>query len=62
MRPMIERNMMAETQTDVKERILLVDDDPLIVESLGFMLRKHFDVIVADSRQSASNCNVSGNG
>lgn len=44
---------MTESQLEVKDLILLVDDDPIIVESLGFMLRKHFDVIVADSRQAA---------
>jgi len=30
--------------------LLLVDDDPLILDGLGFMLRKHYDVITADSR------------
>lgn len=34
--------------------ILLVDDDPLIVESLGFLLRKHYQVLVADSRAKAA--------
>ena len=34
--------------------VLLVDDDPLIVESLGFLLRKHYQVVVADSRAKAN--------
>ena len=34
--------------------VLLVDDDPLIVESLGFLLRKHYQVVVADSRARAN--------
>ncbi len=33
--------------------LLLVDDDPLILDGLGFMLRKHFKLITADSRQQA---------
>jgi len=33
--------------------MLLVDDDPLILEGLGFMLRKQYEVITADSRQQA---------
>ncbi|MDH5611334.1 MAG: sigma-54 dependent transcriptional regulator [Gammaproteobacteria bacterium] len=37
-----------------KTAILLVDDDPLIVESLGYLLRKHYQVMVADSRAKAT--------
>ncbi|MDT8452266.1 MAG: sigma-54 dependent transcriptional regulator [Gammaproteobacteria bacterium] len=33
--------------------ILLVDDDPLIVESLNYFLLKHYRVVVADSRRKA---------
>ncbi len=36
-----------------KSTLLLVDDDPLIAESLGFMLGKHYQVIVADTRNAA---------
>ena len=36
---MNKANAMAESRTDEKDLILLVDDDPLIVESLSFMLR-----------------------
>lgn len=35
------------------DSLLLVDDDPLILEGLGFMLRKHYNVITADSRPQA---------
>lgn len=33
--------------------LLLVDDDPLILEGLGFMLRKHYKLITAENRQQA---------
>ena len=33
--------------------LLLVDDDPLILEGLGFILRKQYNLITADSRQQA---------
>mgnify|MGYP001283916702 CR=1 FL=1 len=33
--------------------LLLVDDDPLIAETLAFVLRKHFDVLLADSAERA---------
>lgn len=33
--------------------LLLVDDDPLISESLGFMLGQHFQVVLAESRNQA---------
>ena len=44
---------MADEAEAIRSRVLLVDDDPLIVESLGFMLGKHFEVSTADSRQAA---------
>ena len=34
--------------------LLLVDDDPLIAESLEFILSQHFAVVTADSRAAAS--------
>lgn len=41
--------------------LLLVDDDPLIIEGLGFILRKQFKLITADSRhQAMDNINQSG--
>lgn len=41
--------------------LLLVDDDPLIIEGLGFILRKQFKLITAESRhQAMDNINQSG--
>lgn len=45
--------MKAEIEQKEKATVLLVDDDPLIVESLGFFLRKQYQVVVADSRAKA---------
>lgn len=46
-----------QNMTDVLENdravLLLVDDDPLITEGLGFMLRKQYELIVAESRSQA---------
>ena len=39
--------------TETKQTLLLVDDDPLISEGLGFMLGKYYDVVSADSRNQA---------
>ncbi len=50
---MNEAKAMTNAGHEEKDLILLVDDDPIIVESLSFLLRKHFDVISADSRQAA---------
>jgi len=36
-----------------KPVVLLVDDDPLITESMGFILKKHFQVLSAESRAQA---------
>lgn len=33
-----------------KPTVLLIDDDPIITESLGFILKKHFHVVTAESR------------
>ena len=49
---MKEQLLKTELQPD-KPTLLLVDDDPLIAESLGFLLRKYFQVMVADSRSKA---------
>jgi DNA-binding NtrC family response regulator len=38
---------------DKNASLLLVDDDPLILEGLGFVLRKQYNLITADSRQKA---------
>ena len=34
-------------------RLILIDDDPLITESLAFVLRDHFDVHLAATRKEA---------
>ena len=36
-----------------KPRLLLVDDDHLILESLGFVLQESFDVLTAGTREEA---------
>ena len=46
--------MEAELEKKQQATLLLVDDDPLIVESLGFLLRKHYQVVIADSRAKAT--------
>lgn len=43
----------ANASADKKASLLLVDDDPLIIEGLGFVLRKQYNLITADSRQLA---------
>ena len=41
--------------SDSKPRLLLVDDDPLISDTLSFVLSRDFDVHVAGSRADAIN-------
>ncbi|HHJ36244.1 MAG TPA: sigma-54-dependent Fis family transcriptional regulator [Gammaproteobacteria bacterium] len=48
-----ELSVNADISVKTKATLLLVDDDPLIIEGLGFMLRKHFNLITADSRHQA---------
>lgn len=50
-----QQYMQANTDATAKSNVslLLVDDDPLIIEGLGFMLRKHYELITADSRHQA---------
>jgi len=42
-----------DSLTNTEAVLLLVDDDPLILEGLGFLLRKKFKLITADSRHQA---------
>ncbi len=52
----MQHNAQAQAQTvcgDEKQTLLLVDDDPLISEGLGFMLGKQFHVVTAESRHAA---------
>ena len=39
--------------TEQKSTLLLVDDDPLITESLGFMLGQYYHVVAAGTRDAA---------
>lgn len=50
-----QQNMSAKTDTSENNTVslLLVDDDPLIIEGLGFILRKQFKLITAESRHQA---------
>jgi DNA-binding NtrC family response regulator len=41
------------TSVNTMASLLLVDDDPLIIEGLGFMLRKQYKLITAEARQQA---------
>jgi DNA-binding NtrC family response regulator len=57
------KSMPKNDQQNIKDNIdasvntmaslLLVDDDPLIIEGLGFMLRKQYKLITAEARQQA---------
>ena len=48
------QNISTNTDTSIASTsLLLVDDDPLILEGLGFMLRKQYKMIAADSRPQA---------
>jgi len=50
-----QQNLSVNADLSAKEKatLLLVDDDPLIIEGLGFMLRKHYKLITAESRHQA---------
>ena len=50
-----QQNLQDNIDTSVNNMasLLLVDDDPLIIEGLGFMLRKQYKLITAEARQQA---------
>ncbi len=48
-----EQQVAGHNELTEKLTLLLVDDDPLITDGLGFMLAKQFNVLTADSRHSA---------
>ena len=50
---MSKQGLKSNMEQDQRAVLLLVDDDPLIAENLGFMLGRHYDVLLADSRKSA---------
>jgi DNA-binding NarL/FixJ family response regulator len=52
-RRMKDQTVQKDSLTDKQPVLLLVDDDPLITESLGFLLRKNYQVLIADSRDGA---------
>lgn len=52
---MSEKSSSALTpEVEGKPRLLLVDDDPLIVESLGIVLQEKYDVCTAETRKQAN--------
>ena len=50
---MLANKKINEVQLVQKTMLLLVDDDPLIAESLGFILNQEYDVIIAETREKA---------
>lgn len=50
---MVEQLPRTTAESAQKVSLLLVDDDPLISESLGFLLKKHYQVLSAESRNHA---------
>lgn len=48
-----KKSPVTKSGTQIAANLLLVDDDPLILEGLGFILRKKYKLITADSRQQA---------
>ena len=49
-----QKNISANAEAPVSTAsLLLVDDDPLILEGLGFVLRKQYKMITAETRQQA---------
>lgn len=48
-------NSVLTQDIESKPCLLLVDDDPLIVESLGIVLQEHFDIFTAESRKQTNN-------
>ena len=50
---MTDQTVQTDSLVDKQPVLLLVDDDPLIAESLGFLLRKKYQVMIADSRDGA---------
>ena len=59
---MTKAKIKTSASVEKKASLLLVDDDPLIIEGLGFVLRKQYNLITADSRQQAiDNINLEDN-
>lgn len=50
---MVRQMMQSETEIDARGLLLLVDDDPLIADTLNFALANEFKILSADSRHQA---------
>ncbi len=50
-----DTNVLAGSNLAEKPQLLLIDDDHLIIESLGFVLQETFDVLTANTREEAKN-------
>ena len=56
-----DRESLTTAAADTAASLLLVDDDPLIIEGLGYVLRKHYPLITAESRiQAVEKINQAG--
>jgi len=53
-------NSVLTQDFESKPCLLLVDDDPLIVESLGMVLQEHYDIFTAESRKQTNTLLQSG--
>lgn len=51
---MLANKEINEVQLKQKTTLLLVDDDPLISEGLGFLLSQDYDVVIAETREKAN--------
>jgi DNA-binding NtrC family response regulator len=55
------KDSLTRAAKDTTASLLLVDDDPLIIEGLGYVLRKHYPLITAESRiQAVEKINQAG--
>ena len=50
---MLANKKISEAQAKQKTTLLLVDDDPLIAEGLGYILSQDYDVVIAETRVQA---------
>jgi DNA-binding NtrC family response regulator len=56
-----DKDSLTRSAADTAASLLLVDDDPLIIEGLGYVLRKHYPLITAESRiQAVETINQAG--
>lgn len=50
---MLANKKINDAQLEQKTTLLLVDDDPIITESLGYLLSQEYDVVTAETREKA---------